>query len=198
MNVLKLISKIFSVTSRQLGGIALIMVLTVGTFAVAAPMQGCSITKAQVQGDAIDLANALTSLAAVIQPTDPAIAAKLDTAAAALTAAANGTGSGPTWEQVLNAAAASAEVILAAIPITAPFASLVAIAVTAAELIITNTIGSTGSVKALPEASAQNLVWYTKTGNSLIKHRALRSVHGDVKAAWNSEAKKLGYSKAVV
>jgi len=172
----------------------LITLLLAGTMPVMAT-SGC--TSNQLKADASTLASALTSLASAIKTLDPTVAADLTTAAATLTAALNGTGTGPAWEQVLNGAAAAAEAAMAMIPITAPFAALLAIAVSAAELIISATTSST-TVQARVMANPANLAWYLKTGNVLVKHRFGRSQSGDVKAAWNTAAIEHGYAAAVL
>lgn len=180
--------------SQKFGGLALILLLLVGTMPVMAT-SGCSVN--ELKADATTLASALNSLAGAIQATDPSVAANLEVAANSLIAAANGTGVGPAWEQALNAAAAGAEAIMSAIPITAPFATLLAIAVAAAELIISHTTSS-AAVKALARANAGNTLWYLRTGSPLVKHRFARSQSGDVKAAWNLAAIQTGYASAVI
>lgn len=180
--------------AQKLGAVALILLLLLGTMPVMAT-SGCS--SSELQADATTLANALTGLAGAIQATNPSIAASLKTAAASLTAAANGTGVGPAWEQALNAAAAGAEVVMSAIPITAPFATLLSIAVAAAELIISNTTSSTGA-KAVVRTNAASMLWYLRAGTPLVKHRLGRSRAGDVKAAWNVAAIETGFATAVL
>ncbi len=168
------------------------------TLLITVPTTGCTVTTAQLKSDATTLANALNSLAAVAQATSPAEATALQDAANALNAAAQSSLTGPTWENALNAAAAAAESIMATIPITAPYASLLAIAVAAAEMIISNTTGGSTQLKALAPAHAQNLVWYLHTGHTLVKHRFGRSPAGDLKAAWNNEATHTGYGLAAI
>jgi outer membrane murein-binding lipoprotein Lpp len=181
-------------TTQKFGAVALILLLLAGTMPVVTTT-GCSTN--ELKADATTLAAALNNLAGAIQGVDPTVAANLETAATALTNAANGAGSGPAWEQVLNAAAAGAEAIMAAIPVTAPYAMLLSIAVAAAEVIIANTMSSS-QVKAARVANAGNLIWYMRTGKPLIKHRLGRSRADDMKAAWNAAAAGTMYAAAVL
>ena len=180
-------------TAQKFGALALILLLLVGTMPVLAT-SGCSVN--ELQADATTLASALNSLAGAIQATNPTVAADLTRVANALTAAATGAGVGPAWEQALNGAAAAAEAVMASIPITAPFATLLSIAVAAAELIIANTTSKVTAARVI--SNPGNLLWYLHTGRPLVKHRLLRSQSGDVKAAWNAEAVQLGYAAAVL
>ena len=75
--------------------------------------------------------------------------------------------------------------------------NILAIAVAAAELIISHTTSS-AAVKALARANAGNTLWYLRTGSPLVKHRFARSQSGDVKAAWNLAAIRTGYASAVI
>jgi hypothetical protein len=181
-------------TAQKFGALVCIVLVLLASLPVMATA-GCSSN--ELVADANTLAAALTSLAGAIQGTDPSIAAELKTVAAGLTAAANGVGVGPAWEQALNAAAAAADVVMSAIPVTAPFAMLLSIAVAAAELIISNTkAGDTVKAHATPNPS--NQLWYLRHGQPLVKHRFGRSQSGDVKAAWNAVAIQTGYATVVL
>jgi hypothetical protein len=184
----------YAAQQPRLGAWVLIGLLLLGTMPVLAT-SACSSN--ELKADATTLASALTSLAGAIQTTNPSVAADLLKAATTLTAALNGTGTGPAWEQALNGAAAAAEAAMAFIPITAPFATLLSIAVAAAELIISSTTTTTQQATRVM-SNPQNLLWYVRTGRPLIKHSFGRSQSGDVKAAWNAEAIKLGYATAVL
>jgi hypothetical protein len=168
------------------------------TLSATVPTTGCTVSTSELQSDATVLASALNNLAAVVQTTDGTAAGNLKTAAVALTAAAQSGAIGPAWEQALNAATAGAEVVLSAIPVTAPYAALLAIAVAAAEAIIANTVSGGTSVKAEATGNNANLLWYRRTGRGLIRHRFGRSPAGDFKASWNAEAAATGFAGAAV
>lgn len=168
------------------------------TFSATLPTTGCTASTSELQSDATALASALNNLAVVIQPSDATAASNLKTAAAALTAAAQSGATGPAWELALNAATAGAEVVLAAIPVTAPYAALLAIAVAAAEAIVANTVSGRTSVKAQATGNNTNLLWYKRTGRGLLRHRFGRDPAGDFKASWNAEAAATGFAGAAV
>ncbi len=168
------------------------------TLSATLPTAGCTASTSELQSDATTLASALNNLAAVIQPSDATAANNLKTAAAALSAAAQNPATGPTWELALNAASSGAEVVLSAIPVTAPYAALLAIAVAAAEAIIANTKSGRTSVKPQAAANSTNLLWYRHTGRTLIRHRFGRGPAGDFKASWNAEATATGFAGAAV
>jgi len=181
-------------TSAKLGAWMLIAL----TLSATLPTTGCTASTSELQSDATALASALNNLAAVIQPSDATAANNLKTAAAALTAAAQSGTTGPAWEQVLNTATSGAEVVLAAIPVTAPYAALLAIAIAAAEAIIANTVSGGTQVKAEATGNNTNLLWYKRTGRGLLRHRFGRGPAGDFKASWNAEAAATGFAGAAV
>jgi hypothetical protein len=168
------------------------------TLSATLPIAGCTVSTSELQSDATALAAALNNLAVVIQPTDATAAGNLKTAAAALTAAAQSGIAGPAWERALNATTSGAEVVLSAIPVTAPYAALLAIAVAAAEVIIANTASGGTQVKAGATGNDASLLWYRQTGRGLIRHRFGRSPAGDFKASWNAEAAGTGFTGAAV
>jgi hypothetical protein len=179
-------------------GAWMLIALTLGA---TVPTTGCTASTSELQADATALASALNNLAVVIQPSDATAASNLKTAAAALTAAAQSGAIGPAWEQALNAATAGAEVVLSAIPVTAPYAALLAIAIAAAEAIIANSANKVSggtSVKAEATGNNANLLWYKQTGRGLVRHRFGRSPAGDFKASWNAEAAGTGFAGATV
>jgi hypothetical protein len=181
-------------TSAKLGAWMLIAL----TLSATLPTTGCTSSASELKSDATALASALNNLAVVIQPSDATAANNLKTAAAALTAAAQNGAVGPVWEQALNAATSGAEVVLSAIPVTAPYAALLAIAVAAAEAIIANTVSGGTLVKADATGNNANLLWYKQTGRGLIRHRFGRGPAGDFKASWNAEAAASGFAGAAV
>jgi hypothetical protein len=168
------------------------------TLSATVPTTGCTASTSELQSDATTLASALNNLAAVVQTSDATVASNLKTAAAALIAATQSGTTGPAWEQALNAATSGAEVVLSAIPVTAPYAALLAIAVAAAEAIIANTVSGGTSVKAEAAGNNANLLWYTRTGRGLLRHRFGRGTAGDFKASWNAEAAATGFAGATV
>jgi len=180
--------------SAKLGAWMLIALILSATL----PATGCTASTSELQSDATALASALNNLAVVIQPSDATAASNLRTAAAALAAAAQSGATGPAWELALNAATSGAEVVLSAIPVTAPYAALLAIAVAAAEAIMANTMSGGTSVKAVATGNNANLLWYTQTGHGLLRHRFGRGPAGDFKASWNAEAAATGFAGAAV
>jgi hypothetical protein len=88
--------------------------------------------------------------------------------------------------------------VLSAIPVTAPYAALLAIAVAAAEAIIAHTTSRGTLVKAEAQGDNANLLWYRQTGRGLIRHRFGRGLAGDFKASWNAEAAATGFAGAAV
>jgi len=181
-------------TNTKLGAWMLIAL----TLSATLPTMGCTASASELQADATTLAAALNNLAVVIQTSDATSASNLRTAAAALTAAVQSGMTGPAWELALNAATAGAEVVLSAIPVTAPYAALLAIAVAAAEAIIANTMSGRTQVKAEAAGNNANLLWYTRTGRGLLRHRFGRGPAGDFKASWNAEAAASGFAGAAV
>ncbi|MGB0065931.1 MAG: hypothetical protein WBP85_15920 [Terracidiphilus sp.] len=168
------------------------------TLSATLPTTGCTASTSELQSDATALASALNNLAAAVQTSDATAASNLRTAAAALAAAAQSGITGPAWEQVLNAATSGAEVVLSAIPVTAPYAALLSIAVAAAEAIIANTESGKTQVKAEAAGNNANLLWYMRTGRGLLRHRFGRGPAGDFKASWNAEAAATGFAGAAV
>jgi hypothetical protein len=181
-------------TNAKLGAWMLIAL----TLSATLPTMGCTASASELQADATTLAAALNNLAVVVQTSDATSASNLRTAAAALTAAVQNGMTGPAWELALNAATAGAEVVLSAIPVTAPYAALLAIAVAAAEAIIANTMSGRTQVKAEAAGNNANLLWYTRTGRGLLRHRFGRGPAGDFKASWNAEAAASGFAGAAV
>lgn len=181
-------------TTTKLGAWMLIALALSATL----PATGCTASTSELQSDATALASALNNLAAVVQTSDATVASNLKKAAAALAAAAQSGTTGPEWEQALNAATSGAEVVLSAIPITAPYAALLAIAVAAAEAIIANTVSGGTQMKAEAPGNNANLLWYSRTGRGLLKHRFGRAPAGDFKASWNAEATATGFAGAAV
>lgn len=151
------------------------------------PMSGCTVSSGQIAADGQAVAQASLSIAAQIAPTNPTLAAQITTAANALAAITSNWQTGSKL-QVFNDATNALEVVLAAIPLTAPFAPLVSIAVAAIDVLIAN--ASQGSAGPTPvRASASPALLAYRATAPHIKHRLLRSPEGDFKAAWNEAVK---------
>lgn len=119
----------------------------------------CKVTQTQIAADGQAVANAILSIAN--SPAIPAtIAADLKTAAAALVAATSNWQTG-TPVQDINTAAAAIEAILGAIPVTAPYASFVAIAVAALDILIGN-LSTQTSQGPSPVANAKMVIEHTQ------------------------------------
>lgn len=97
----------------------------------------CKVTAAAIQSDAATVAKAVDSIATAVQATDPTLSSELTTAAnALLTATANWTTGSPV--AIINDAAQAIETVLGSIPLTAPYATFVGIAVAALDILIGN------------------------------------------------------------
>jgi hypothetical protein len=111
----------------------------------------CKVTPSQIAADGNAVAQACNSIAAILEATNPTLAADLRTAATALQAAtANWKTGDPTDD--INTAGIAVEAVLAAIPMTAPYAAFVAIAVAALDVILANT-ATQAAQEALPPSS---------------------------------------------
>jgi hypothetical protein len=158
----------------------------------------CKISATQIQADGAAVGQALENLAAAIQATDPAIAADLKAAGVALIAAtANWTEGSAT--AILEDAEQAVIVALNVIPLTSPFAPLVAIAFAAVNILIANTqtqAQQTGNMVTdahmlLEKAKTLNTTsqWF---GKAVIKHHPFNPPRKDFESAFNAAAKPLG------
>lgn len=163
-------------------------------WACTLPVTGCSISNAQIAADGQAIATALTGIANVYQATNPTAATSLKTAAADILAAtANWNGS--TSLALFTSAADAAEIVMASIPQSAPFAALVPIAVAAIDVLVANlnpTATAPAVISAHALASPQGNPY---RGRVTIKHRVLRSPEGDFKAQWNQQAQASGLAQ---
>jgi hypothetical protein len=96
----------------------------------------CKVVASAIAADGQAVANALNQIAHAPN-VDPAIASKLEAAATAIIAATSNWQTGSLVTDI-NDAANVAEAVLAEIPLTAPYATFVAIAVTALDILIAN------------------------------------------------------------
>lgn len=176
-----------SMSQKNLGCFALMALLLVGTM----PMQGCTVTSAQIQADGQAIAQALDNVANQLEAANPDLAAKLHTSASSISAITANWQTGNALVEFNNVANA-AEIVLSEIPITAPYAALVSIAVAAIDILVANVNPNTplaSSRAAARGPSGAALAEYRYRGEQMIHHRMLRSKEGDLKAAWNDTVK---------
>lgn len=174
-----------SATGTKLGAWLLAAVLLPGLL-----LAGCTVSSSQLKADAQALATALTSLSAAMTTEDSATAAKLELAAESLTAVVNNWDAS-TAAGKLNTAAAGVETVLAGISSTSKYATLVAIAVAALDVILQNTSTASAKVK-LTNADSDRLLTLRQAGKNAVDHRWGRSELGDFEAAWNKTVKNEG------
>jgi hypothetical protein len=167
---------------NPLPAFALTSVLMLGMFTASVPLTGCTPTTAQIQADANAVSNAVHQIANVLAATDAALADKLNMAATALTNAVANWSVGSLTNDI-NTAANIIEVTLAAIPITAPYAALVGIAVAALDILLASLPQNAIKAMALPQGANPY------RGRYKIKHHFGNSLAADMKAAWNENQK---------
>ena len=167
-----------SATGTKLGAWLLMALLLPGLL-----LAGCTVSASQLKADAQALATALTSLSAALTTEDAATASRLELAAESLTAVVNNWDAS-TAAGKLNTAAAGVETVLAGIPSTSKYATLVAIAVAALDVLLQNTSTASAKVK-LTNADSDRLLGLRVAGRNAVEHRWGRSEVGDFKAAWN-------------
>jgi hypothetical protein len=164
----------------------------------------CKIIASMIVADGQAVGLALENLAVALQTADPTIAADLTSAGKAIIAATANWQTGDVLTTVEDAEQA-AIAVLNVIPITSPFAPLVAIAFAALNLLIANAqTQSTQSGDSLTDAKAllakaatlnTNSQW---SGKAKIKHDIFRAPRKDFEAAWNNAAKPLGVKTVTV
>jgi hypothetical protein len=170
---------------------ALAMLMTLGVsmcaMTVVVPTTGCTPAQVatQIKNDGAAVAAAAENVATALQATNSALASKLEMAAQALQAVTQNFTAGSTVAYI-NDAANAVEVIMALIPITAPFAALIPIVVAAIDLLISN-LPASSAVKAMARPAPYN-PYRTPNVDKLITHRFGRSKAGDIKAAFNTMA----------
>jgi hypothetical protein len=162
----------------------------------------CKITAAQIQADGLAVGNAILQIANAIKATDPTLSAELTTAANGLIAAT------ANWQEgsataILEDAENAVIVALNLIPLTSPYAPLVAIAFAALNILLANTMTQPAQAAAsslsrvsivthMAESNPSHSPWY---GQAKISHEFLRPLRKDFEAAWNGAVKanpKLG------
>ena len=164
----------------------------------------CKVTAETVQTDGKVIGTALDNLAAAIDPTDPTLAAELTTAGNTIIAATANWKTGDSLSIITDAEQAVI-VVLNVVPVTSPFAPLVAIVFTALNLLIANAqtqVTQTGSVIA----DAHTLLVAEKSlntdspwhGKAEISHDHGLSLRKNFEASWNAQAPALGVATVTV
>lgn len=162
----------------------------------------CKINAQTIASDGQAVATAIIAIAKAVETTSPTLATELTTAATTLVAATSNWQTGSPVEDI-NTAASAIEAILGAIPLTAPYASFVAIAVAALDILIgnlktqptqtanvvANALAIQAHVDTLPENQYRGLV--------SIRPSIFGVRHGIVRK-WNSQVEaqpELGFPK---
>jgi Flp pilus assembly protein TadG len=164
----------------------------------------CKITAAQIQSDGKAVGTALENIAAALPAAEATIAAELKTAGRGIIAAT------ANWQEgsataVVEDAENAAIVALNLIPVTSPFAPLVAIAFAAINLLLANSqtqTTQTGNVIS----DAHTLLAHAATlnqqshwaGKAKIKHHFLNPPRKDFETAFNGAAAPLGVALITV
>lgn len=164
----------------------------------------CKVNAAMIVADGAAVGTALENLAVALQTTNPELATDLNAAGQAVVAATANWKDGDSLTLVTDAENA-AIAVLNAIPLTSPYAALVAIAFAALNILIANantqstqTGSSIADAKVLlakADSSNTDSPWH---GKAVIKHHFLRSPRKDFEAAWNGAAPALGVAKVTV
>lgn len=167
----------------------------------------CKVTDQMLVADGAAVGQALENLGAAIETSDPSLAASLIAAGKAVVSATANWQTGSALTDIETAEQA-AIVILNAIPLTSPYAPLVAIAFDALNVLIANlqTQPNTSSNPTGETVSAHTLLAHAATlntdspwkGKAKIQHEWLRAPRKDFEAAWNSKAKPLGVAEITV
>jgi len=167
--------------------------------------KGCpSISASTLAADGQDVANALKSIAAQVSLSNPSLADQLVTSAQTIIAITGNWQNGSRLQE-FNALMDGVQVLLGAIPITAPFASLVGIAVMAVDLLVHNANPTTPVVIASPGAVRGHyipgqpvVILHENIHRGRIQiHRSFLhpTIEGALKSGWNEQAEKVGAAK---
>jgi len=163
----------------------------------------CKVTDAQIVADDTAVATAVTSIADAVEATNPTLAADLTAAAHALAVATTNWKTGTPVTDI-NTAAAAIQAILGEIPLTAPYADFVAIAVAAIDILIGNlSTQSTQSVSAVANALAAQAHIETLPENPWrglvkIKRHVFEGPRAALIRTWNDQTEKqpqLGFAR---
>lgn len=153
----------------------------------------CKITAAQIQADGQTVGDAILQIANAVKAEDPTLAGELTTAADGLIAAT------ANWQEgsataILEDAENAVVVALNLIPLTSPYAPLIAIAFAALNLLIANTqtqaqqaaaTSSEQKISIVAHAAASNPTGSQWFGKADVKHQFLRPLRKDFESAWN-------------
>ena len=164
----------------------------------------CKVNAAMIIADGAAVGTALDQLAVALTTADPSLAAALAGAGNAIVAATKNWQDGNSTLTVIEDAEQAAIAVLNAIPLTSPYAGLVAIAFAALNILIANS--QTQPTPSAPVTSAKTLLkkadslntdspWH---GKANIEHEWYRTPRKDFEAAWNSAAKPLGVGEVTV
>jgi len=153
----------------------------------------CKISSSQIAADGQAVGQALDQLSKVLAQTEPELTEKLETASKDLIEATANWKTGAATAELEDAEIA-AILVLNAIPVTTPYASFVAIAFTALNLLLANSqtqatqtgnsIADVHTLLSHAKLLSQNSPWYNKAH---IKHQWFHTPQQDFKAAWNHE-----------
>lgn len=164
----------------------------------------CKISAAQIQADGKAVGTAIDNLGAALQATDPTLAANLKTAGDALIAATANWQTGSSMAIITDAEQAVI-IVLNLIPLTSPYAALVAIVFTALNLLIANaqtqstqTGHMVSDAHKLLEAAAKLNTGSQWAGKAVIKHHLGNDPRKDFESAYNAAAKPLGVALVTV
>ena len=164
----------------------------------------CKISAATIAADGKAVGTALDQIANLVAPTNPTLAADLTTAGNGIISATANWQSGSDTA-ILEDAENVAIDALNLIPVTAPYAALVAIAFAALNLLLANTqtqAAVTGN--AIPDAHA--LLSHATTintdspwaGKAVIPHQHGRDFRKDFEASWNAAGKPFSLAPITV
>jgi hypothetical protein len=167
----------------------------------------CKVSDAMIVADGAAVGQALENLGAAVATSNPSLSTSLEAAGKAVVAATANWATGDALTDIETAEQA-AIVVLNAIPLTSPYAALVAIAFAALNILIANlqTQPSTPVNPSADTVSAHALLAHAETlnadspwkGKATIHHEWMRAPRKDFEAAWNTAAKPLGVAEITV
>jgi hypothetical protein len=166
----------------------------------------CKVTSSAIQADGKAVGTAVLSIATALQSTNPTLAAQLTKDAQAIEAATANWTEGSTTA-VINDAAQVIEQAMALIPLTAPYAPFVAIAVSALDILIANLSTQPTQTPVTPVANARAVVAHIDSlkpnpwrGKAEINVH-LRGIRPAFEKSWNDAVAAnpgLGFSRITV
>ena len=163
----------------------------------------CKITAAEIKTDGAAVAQAINNIATIEAATDPTLAGQLSAAANGLLAVTNNWTTGSPVA-IINDAAQAIEALLAAIPLTAPYAVFVGIAVAALDILIGN-LGTQATQATNTVANAKAVLAFVDTlptnpwrGKAQIHRHVFEGLRSALIGTWNDAVKanpKMGFHK---